>query len=200
MRILLPFLALPLLAACATALPPVEVTRFHRIDPAAAVIAGPYVFDWQSTEAPSLAQRAHQAAIASELERLGFREHRGAGEMQGGYLVRVQVDRSEGAPMDQPGGVSVGVGGGTGGYRSGVGVGVGLDLTNLFRDRRDIILTRMTVSIRRQGEELAVWEGRAENVARSGTPAAQPNVAAAKLASALFADFPGRSGETITVP
>lgn len=199
MRILLPLLSLPLLAACATALPPVEVTRFHRIDPATTAVPGPFMFEAAGGESPSLADRAHQAAVAAELERLGFREHRGAPAMQGGYLVRVDVERLEGPPTQGPGGVNVGVGGATGGYRSGVGVGVGLDLTNLFRDRRDIILTRLSVSIRRQGDDLALWEGRAENVARSGTPAAQPNVAAAKLASALFADFPGRSGETITV-
>jgi hypothetical protein len=200
MRLLLPLLAIPLLGACATALPPVEVTRFHRIDPATTAVPGPYMFETVSGESLSLADRTHQAAVAAELERLGFREYRAAPAMQGGYLVRVGVERLEGPPTQGPGGVSVGVGGGTGGYRSGVGVGVGLDLTNLFRDRRDIILTRLSVSIRRQGEELALWEGRAENVARSGTPAAQPNVAATKLATALFADFPGRSGETITVP
>lgn len=199
MRILLPLLSLPLLAACATALPPVEVTRFHRIDPATTAVPGPFMFEAAGGESPSLGDRAHQAAVAAELERLGFRGHRGAPAMQGGYLVRVDVERLEGPPTQGPGGVNVGVGGATGGYRSGVGVGVGLDLTNLFRDRRDIILTRLSVSIRRQGDDLALWEGRAENVARSGTPAAQPNVAAAKLASALFADFPGRSGETITV-
>jgi hypothetical protein len=199
MRVLLPFLALPLLAACATALPPVEVTRFHRIDPATTAVPGPYMFELANGESLSLAARAHQAAVATELERLGFREHRSAAAMQGGYRVQVNVERLEGPPAQSPGGVNVGVGGGTGGYRSGVGVGVGLDLTSLFRDRRDIILTRLTVSIRRQREEMALWEGRAENVARSGTPAAQPNVAAAKLATALFADFPGRSGETITV-
>lgn len=200
MRLLLPLLAIPLLGACATALPPVEVTRFHRIDPAATAVPGAYILHWGGEGEPSLAERAHMAAVGTELERLGFREYRAAAVMRDGYRVHVAVERLEGPPTQAPGGVSVGVGGGTGGYRSGVGVGVGLDLTNLFRDRRDIIQTRLTVSIRRQGEELALWEGRAENVARSGTPAAQPNIAATKLAAALFADFPGRSGETITVP
>jgi hypothetical protein len=98
-------------------------------------------------------------------------------------------------------GVSVGVGGSTGGYRSGVGVGVGLDLTRLFGGgARDVVLTRMNVRIDPRAGGMALWEGRAETAARDGTPAAQPGLAADKLARALFADFPGRSGETITVP
>lgn len=34
----------------------------------------------------------------------------------------------------------------------------------------------------------------------AGTPAAQPGIAAAKLAEALFKDFPGVNGETIEIP
>jgi hypothetical protein len=45
-----------------------------------------------------------------------------------------------------------------------------------------------------------VWEGRAETQAPANAPAAQPGLAADKLASALFKDFPGESGRTITVP
>ena len=117
MRILLPLIALPLVAACATALPPVEVTRFHRIDPVTTAVPGPYMFEAAGAAGLSLAERAHQAAVAAELERIGFREYRGAPAMQGGYMVRVGVERLEGPPTQGPGGVSVGVGGATGGYR-----------------------------------------------------------------------------------
>ena len=44
-----------------------------------------------------------------------------------------------------------------------------------------------------------MWEGRALLEAKRGTPAAQPGIAAAKLADALFRGYPGRSGESITV-
>ena len=44
-----------------------------------------------------------------------------------------------------------------------------------------------------------IWEGRAEGVARDGTPNANPEASVARLAQALFQGFPGRSGEIITV-
>ncbi len=190
-------------SGCATAIAPVEVTRFHRIDTPAAIPAGSYAIvarDARPGEPDSLADRSYQAAVAQQLDRLGYRSSLTIAAGQPDYIVTVGLDRAERAADASGSGVSVGVGGGTGGYRSGVGVGVGLDLTSLFADRRDVIATRMSVAIARRGEELALWEGRAETVARTGTPAAQPGLAADKLAAALFADFPGRSGETISVP
>ncbi|MEQ1689383.1 MAG: DUF4136 domain-containing protein, partial [Sphingopyxis sp.] len=71
---------------------------------------------------------------------------------------------------------------------------------DLLRDRRDVVSTRLLVRITRNGDDLALWEGRAETFARVGTPAAGAGLNAQKLAEALFRDFPGRSGETITVP
>lgn len=190
-------------SGCATAIPPVEVTRFHRIDSSTAIPAGSYAIvarDAAPGENASLADRSYQSAVAQQLDRLGYRSVLTLAAGQPDYIVSVGIDRA-GRPADARGnGVSVGVGGGTGGYRSGVGVGVGLDLTSLFADRRDVIATRMIVQITRRGEALALWEGRAEGLARTGTPAAQPGLAAEKLASALFAGFPGRSGETISVP
>lgn len=187
-------------SGCATAIPPVEVTRFHRIDTPAAIPAGTYDVVARPGEPATLADRSYGMAVAQQLDRLGYRSALTMAAGQPDYIVTVGVDRAE-RPADNDGsGVSVGVGGGTGGYRSGVGVGVGLDLTRLLGGRRDVIATRMTVRIARRGEELALWEGRAETSAKSGTPAAQPGLAAEKLAQALFADFPGRSGETISVP
>ena len=46
----------------------------------------------------------------------------------------------------------------------------------------------------------ALWEGRAIAAIPAKAPAAQPSLAAAKLAEALFKDFPGESGRTISVP
>jgi hypothetical protein len=44
-----------------------------------------------------------------------------------------------------------------------------------------------------------VWEGRARLEARDGTPYASSAAAVDKLAMALFKDFPGESGRTISV-
>lgn len=204
------FLTLPLLAAtlagCATALPPIEATRFHRID-SPAIAAGSYSFAAATDAAadpagPSLANRGYELAVARQLDRLGLRDSRLAGAGDADYQVSIRVGRDRG-PADAAGngtGVSVGVGGGTGGYNSGVGVGVGLDLTRLLADRRDVVTTTLAVRITRRGDSLPLWEGRAQSVARAGSPAAQAELDADKLATALFRDFPGRSGETITLP
>ncbi len=44
-----------------------------------------------------------------------------------------------------------------------------------------------------------LWEGRASFVVDSKSPLAGTDLAAAKMAEALFQGFPGRSGETIEV-
>lgn len=199
-------IALPLLAAllagCATALPPVEATRFHRID-STVLPTGRYTFVApDGADAPSLANRGYEIAVARQLDRLGLSADGSLATGDVDYLVTARVTRDRG-PADSAAngtGVSVGVGGATGGYRSGLGVGVGLDLTQLLADRRDLVVTTLAVRINRPGDSLPLWEGRAQSVARAGSPAAQPELDADKLASALFRDFPGRSGETIRVP
>jgi hypothetical protein len=52
----------------------------------------------------------------------------------------------------------------------------------------------------RRSDQVVIWEGTAVQAAKAGSPAAQPGIAASKLAEALFKDFPGVSGETIRVP
>ena len=93
--------------------------------------------------------------------------------------------------------VSVGVGGSTGGYRSGVGLGVGFSFGGGPRKVQDL---QLSVRIDDAATGNALWEGRAIAAVPAKAPAAQPSLAAAKLAEALFKDFPGESGRTITVP
>lgn len=188
-----------LLGGCATPLPPASATRFHRIDAAVTMPAG--VYEIAQPSAPDLSMRpdpSYAAAVASQLDRLGHRSNLTTSAGQADYLVDVRVERSERAAPQTNGPVSVGLGAGTGSYGSGLGVGV--NLASLLRDRRDVLVTRLLVRITRRGEEQALWEGRAETFARTGTPAAGAGLNAQKLAEALFADFPGRSGETISVP
>jgi hypothetical protein len=58
----------------------------------------------------------------------------------------------------------------------------------------------LAVRIVRRSDQVVIWEGTAVQFAKAGSPAAQPGIAASKLAEALFKDFPGVSGETIRVP
>jgi hypothetical protein len=62
------------------------------------------------------------------------------------------------------------------------------------------IQTILSVRIIRNLDRQTVWQGSAKQDAREGSPAAQPGIAASKLAAALFQDFPGKSGATISVP
>jgi hypothetical protein len=98
---------------------------------------------------------------------------------------------------DRPAPVSVGVGGSTGSYGS--GVGVSLDF-NLAGGSAAQLQSSLAVRILRRSDQVVIWEGTAVQSAKAGSPAAQPGIAASKLAEALFKDFPGVSGETIRVP
>src|SRR5690606_14386701 len=92
--------------------------------------------------------------------------------------------------------VRVGVGGSTGCSDTGVGMGIGIDLSSPPPEH---VETRMFVmiSVRESGEPL--WEGRTSFAVKSSSPLAETQLGAAKIAEALFRDFPGNSGETILV-
>jgi hypothetical protein len=188
--------ALPvaLLAGCTTAIAPVDVTRFHegqvarqgsvRLVPGDPALVG------------SLEFRTTANAVAAALGRTGFSVVDGGAS---GAQYEAVIDLARDTLQPAPGGrspVSVGVGGSTGSYGSGLGVGIGI---NLSGKPKPIVATRLRVQLRHVTDKAAIWEGRAETQAKEGTPAAQPGLAAGKLADALFQGFPGQSGATITV-
>ncbi|MDO7834757.1 hypothetical protein Q4610_06830 [Sphingobium sp. HBC34] len=192
-------LALPL-AACATAIPPVEVTRFHVDNPArTGTIA---VEEMPGNPDISLEFRTYAAAVSQELQRVGFTPAQAG--TPGDYVALVSFHRSfrpSGFDRSSDRPVSVGVGGGfggggRGGSFGGLGLGVGI---NLSGKPKDIVTTQLHVQVRRRSDSMAIWEGRASTEARQGTPAAQPGIAAQKLAAALIGGYPGESGRTIMV-
>lgn len=194
-KIILPVLSALFLAACATAVPPVEVTRFHVGDPARSGSIS--VEEMPGNPDVSLEFRTYAAAVEQELQRVGFTA--AAPGTRSEYVALVAFRRSfrptgydaSGRP------VSVGVGGavGSGGY-SGLGLGIGINLSGKPKDQ---VTTELQVQIRRRSDSTTIWEGRALSQAREGSPAAQPGIAAQKLASALVGGYPGESGRTITV-
>lgn len=192
-------LAAVTLGGCATPMPPVEVTRFHRINATSQLTAGTYTIAPQSADSGIGIDASYEAAVAQQMDRLGYTPApRGT---QPTYVVSLRVEQARQRVERDGSGVNVGVGGGTGGYGSGVGVGVGLDLGRLFGGGSgEVVMTRMAVRIVRRDGDTALWEGRAEGAARANTPQAQPGLNADKLATALFSNFPGTSGETVTVP
>ncbi len=181
------------LSACQTAVAPVQVTRFHTIAPATNYAA--LSFAIAAPPAGTLDEATYQEAVRREMQKIGY-QSAGTGAAPN-LLVQVTSSRDVLGAAARRSPVSVGVGGSTGSYGSGVGIGIGF---NLGGRPKDVIVTRLSVSIRNAADNRPVWEGRAEAQARDGTPAAQPGLAAAKLAAALFSAYPGESGKTVIVP
>ncbi len=190
----LPLFALSLLAACVVPTGPVEVTRFNRA--AEGVVYGTGSYSVQvagdSAAGQGLAASPYLASVAREMQRVGYRENIDGSDVVAEVRVGVTSTQPE---RRSP--VSVGVGGSTGSYGSGVGLGVGI---NLGGGSKAQVETTLAVRIVRRADNLVIWEGKAVQAAKAGSPAAQPGIAASKLAEAMFRDFPGKSGETIRVP
>ena len=179
--------ALPLVliavAGCATTPSPIEVTRFAAtpdIVRAAAIPApgGP----------PTLEQRMYEDAVGRALARTGF-----GGTDSPRYSYSVDVSRDMRRRLARSSPVTIGIGGGTGGYGGGVGLGASFGLGG--QRSGDSVVTRLSLQLRDRTSGLVVWEGRAE-----GTSAVSDAASVDRLADALFRDFPGESGRTISVP
>lgn len=197
-----------MLGACATAVPPVEVTRFHTNQPAAWQAGSRYVVDSVPLADPSQAVGAPASSATSSIE---WNSYRAAVERQlqlqgltaapdgsaAPLKIRIGFDRYERTPAGKRSPVSVGVGGSTGSYGSGVGLGIGINLGGGPKPTQELSLF---VRLDDANTGQALWEGRALTTVSSKAPASQPSLAAAKLAEALFKDFPGVSGRTISVP
>ena len=175
--------------------PGVAVTRFHLGQQIARGEIAVEPADPAQANSLEFAQSA--AAVERELARLGWSVRSGNARSEQVALLRVEQRARLGARRGS--GISVGVGGGTGGYRSGVGVGVGATIPVGSGGAREIVTTEMNLRIQRRSDATVAWEGRAELEARTDSPLAQRSAAAARLAEALFRDFPGESGRTIRV-
>ena len=184
------------LGGCTATIPPVEVTRFHAEGPV--VQSGGFLVEPASGQPDnSIEFRTYAGAVSQEMQRLGFVDEAGKQTFAASqYVALLSYSRDVRSPMVSKSPVSVGVGGSTGSYGSGIGLGIGIDLSG---KPKDVVTTQLSVQIRRRADNAAIWEGRATTQAKDGSPAAQPGIAAAKLASALFSGYPGKSGETITV-
>jgi Domain of unknown function (DUF4136) len=191
---LLPLFALSLLSACVVPTGPVEVTRFNRAAEGVVYGTGTYSVEvaGDSAAGQGLAASPYLAAVAREMQRVGYAEK----PVQPDVVAEVRMGVTTVRP-DRRSPVSVGVGGSTGSYGSGVGLGVGI---NLGGGGSAQVETTLAVRIVRRSDNLVIWEGKAVQAAKAGSPAAQPGIAASKLAAAMFKDFPGVSGETIRVP
>ena len=181
------------LGACAIPTGPVEVTVFNRVAEGQPYGSGSFSVTPAAEQATQgLALSPYLAAVSREMARIGYAERAGGSDV----VAEVRVAQAE-ILGQRRSPVSVGVGGSTGSYGSGVGLGVGINLGGGSQARVETVLS---VRILRARDQLVIWEGRAVQVAGKRAPAAQPGIAASKLAEALFKDFPGKSGTTVEVP
>ena len=192
-------LALASLAGCTTNTPgggatrPTEVTRFHLNQPIARGQIAIEAFD--AADANSIEFRSYAGAVARELGRLGWTVVNTVGQSEQVALLDVQQGSREALRQRSP--VSVGVGAGTGSYGSGLGLGLGINLGG--NRSRNIVATLLEVRIKRRSDGTVFWEGRASDEAVVNSAEAGRTAAVDKLAQALFRDFPGESGRTISV-
>ncbi|MDF0490900.1 hypothetical protein PX554_22475 [Sphingomonas sp. H39-1-10] len=194
------FPALALAGCATTGGSPVQVTRFNIGEP---LETGTLAVQPMPGGSPaSLEFKTYAAAVQTEALKYGYGVP-AAGE-PGQFLAIVGFARTteEDGPA-QRSGVSLGLGGGgfTGGRRSGGGVGLGGGISFPIGKpkQRYVILTELSVQIKRRSDSTVVWEGRARTATPETAAAAQADVTAHKLADALFRGFPGKSGSTITV-
>ena len=195
--------AITLLAACALAtgcatpayVSPVEVTRFVGEAPAFLGQGTIQIAASPSMDADSLEFGIYADAVRHELQSLGYR----VVAAQGGQVAMIDLESFVAESERRRSPVGVGIGGSTGSYGSGAGVGVGINLNNLSGPPPETIQRQIFVAIQSPEGGPNLWEGRASMSATSNSDYASEAAAAVRMVDALFADFPGTSGETIEV-
>jgi len=178
-------LALALCTNAAALAKPVQVTRFAA---PGQIVRGPAA---PAVAAASLEQSMYDAAVSRELAQAGF-----AAEGSARYVYTAEVTKDVRRNPVRRSPVTIGIGGGTGGFGGGFGGGIGIGGSfGLGSSRgRDTTMTTLSVRLRDRTSGQVVWEGRAE--AESSAPGGER---IERLASALFRDFPGQTGRTISV-
>jgi len=181
------------IAGCTTA-PQSQVTRFHLGGPIAPghIAVEPLL----PAQKGSVEFQTYANIVGAELARLGFTEAPGLAASEQVAVVGVERGPRDAPARHSP--VTVSVGGGSFGWGGGVGGGVSFPVGS-SRGGNEIVVTRLFVQIKRRSDGTVIWEGRGETASPSGSPEAQPAESVRRVASAMFRDFPGTSGQTITV-
>jgi hypothetical protein len=184
--------ALLALAGCATG-PQTQVTRFHLDQPIArgTITVEPLI----PADRGSLEFQTYASAVGAELARIGFTEAPGLARSE--QVAVIAVERGTRETMGRSSGITLGLGGAS--YGGGVGVGGGISFPLGRRRPNELTVTRLVVQIKRRSDSSVIWEGRAQTAANAGSATADPAATVRTLAAAMFRDFPGESGRTVTV-
>lgn len=191
------------LGGCATTadLPPAEAIRYH-LGPQSIARGTVAVQPLETTPGaqPSLEYRTYAAAVESELLRNGYTLARPGAQPEFVAVAAFRRGMEQGPPRRSP--VSIGIGGGgfdVGRRGGGAGGGVGVGFPIGGGRGRDLVVSELSVTIKRRVDQSPVWEGSARAAADARDPAAATDALARRLASTLFTGFPGESGRTIEV-
>lgn len=193
------------LTGCTTTggLPPTQVVRYHLEQPIArgsfAVVPG------TPDGKAGLEFQPYADAVQRQLVAAGFTSAAPGTVATYDAIVGFSSQDGVGPPRRSPFSIGLGVGGftgGGGGYRGGgggVGLGGGVGFPIGGSGQRRVLQTELDVTIKSRAGQTAVWEGHAHTVADLRSPASDTPAMADKLATAMFAGFPGQSGRTIEV-
>lgn len=183
-------LSLLVLGGCATTMAaPVAVTRFS-LNPDVARGGVASIVDPNALERGQI-----EYSVGGALARAGFAP---ANEANARYVYSAEVVRDTRPAQRRRSPITIGVGGATGGYGSGVGLGASFGIGGKRPGLASA--TRLSVQLRDRATNQVVWEGRAETDVSSTGVSGTGDSDVERLASALFRDFPGQSGRTISVP
>ena len=164
------------LTACATgpSLPPTEVLRYHLGEP---IDRGTIAVQPLTGGGPaSLEFKTYAAAVQGELLKAGYSVPMAGAKPLLVATVGFTRTTQAGPPKRSP--ISIGLGGG---------------------GTTAILVSELSVTIKRTADQSPVWEGRAQSFADARKEDARTDIQATKLARALFMGFPGESGRTIQV-
>ncbi len=174
------------------ATPKADVLRFHQNQPIAAGTID--LRPLAAENASSLEYEVQAAAVARELRARGFTVAAAGGTQ---FTALVGLETVERAAMPRRSGLSIGLGGGFSSGNVGIGTGVSVPVGGKSSPQT-AATTTLAVRIVGNPGGTPLWEGRAsldtEARGQRGT------ALASTLAQALFADFPGPSGQTVAVP
>ena len=194
-----PFLAIAVaalaIAGCTTT-PTAEVTRFHL----GGLMPSDTIRVVQSTDpitagaAVPLEFRSYAATVTQDLARHGFRPIETG---RPAYLAILDVQQTTRAGIPQSSPFRIGIGGGTGSGNGGIGGGVNVPIGGARNT--DVRVNALSVRIRRESDNTAVWEGRAVQQVPANAQGSNLSAAVPALSGALFSEFPGESGRTVIV-
>jgi hypothetical protein len=192
------------LTACATgpSLPPTEVLRYHLGEP---IDRGTIAVQPMTGGGPaSIEFKTYAAAVQGQLLQAGYSVPAAGAKPLLVATVGFTRTTQAGPPKQSPFSIGIGGGGfsGGGGRRGGgggVGLGGGVGFPIGGGGSTAILVSELSVTIKRSADQSPVWEGRAQSFADARKADATTDIQAGKLARALFMGFPGESGRTIQV-